>query len=140
MDESDDRIDLGLVLKSRDPNFTLLFPAGNEKTRKIALATTKYIKAAAEISVAHSIGANQKEILIAQKIGGAEKTLVPYGFLRVHKSYLVNMSFIEPMEKVGDTICLIGGEMVPLARRRKAKMTMLFRKYGLLIEPEKSQK
>ena len=140
MDDSDDQIDLGLVLKSRDPNFTLIFPAGNERTRKISLAAIKYIKAAAEISVAYTTDMNQMEIRIAQKIGEAEKTLMPYGFLRVHNSYLVNMSFVEPMEKVGDSISIVGGETLPLARRRKTRMTAFFRKYGLLIEYKKPQK
>ena len=100
MDESDDRIDLGWVLKSRDPNFKLAFPAGNERTRKISLATIKYIKAAAEISVAHTTDINQLEIRIAQKIEEAEKTLMPYVFLRVYKSFLVNLSFVKPIEKL----------------------------------------
>ncbi len=33
MDESDDRIDLGWVLKSRDPNFKLAFPAGMKESK-----------------------------------------------------------------------------------------------------------
>ena len=131
MDDGDDQIDLGLVLKSRDPNFTLLFPAGNERTRKITLATVKYIKAAAEISVAYTTDINQLEIRIAQKIGEAEKALIPYGFLRVHNSYLVNMSFIKPSKKFGKEIYLIDGDVVPFARRRKPEIESVFIKYGL---------
>ncbi len=41
MDESDDRIDLGWVLKSRDPNFKLAFPAGNEKIKDISFQGIK---------------------------------------------------------------------------------------------------
>lgn len=48
-------------------------------------------------------------------------------FVRCHKSYIVNLSKIVDIEK--RMIRLVGGEMIPVARRRKEELELRFMKY-----------
>lgn len=45
-----------------------------------------------------------------------EKLLTPFGFLRIHQSHLVNMSWLKSLK--GQSLYLRDGMMVPVARRR----------------------
>ncbi len=59
-------------------------------------------------------------------IGEQEEALKPYNFVRVHKSYLVNMANIR--ETSGKEI-LVGGEQVPIARGYKDKFMTEYMQY-----------
>ena len=48
-------------------------------------------------------------------------------FVRCHKGYIVNLSKIEELEK--NMIRLVGGEKIPVARRRKEELELRFMKY-----------
>lgn len=48
-------------------------------------------------------------------------------FVRCHKSYIVNLSKIVDIEK--RMIRLVGGEMIPVAKRRKEELELRFMKY-----------
>lgn len=48
-------------------------------------------------------------------------------FVRCHKSYIVNLSKVAEIEK--KMIRLVGGELIPIARRRKEELERRFMKY-----------
>lgn len=56
-----------------------------------------------------------------KKLGEIEKDLIPYGFVRIHQSFLVNMRYVE---RISSYICrlTIGKEIsVPKSRYQKVK-------------------
>ena len=55
-------------------------------------------------------------ISLRYKMGNAEKMLAPYGFMRVHKGYLVNYRYINCIQR--EEICLTDGKQIPMSRRR----------------------
>ena len=57
-----------------------------------------------------------------------EKELEPYGFLRVHKSYLVNMRYIEQVETQDVLLC--GNVRVAMGRDRAKRIHEAMIRYG----------
>lgn len=62
---------------------------------------------------------NSKPILMAKVLHEYESLLRPYGFLRTHRSHLVNVDHIE---KVGqdDTLQMKGAGQVMISRRKRS--------------------
>ncbi len=60
---------------------------------------------------------NGQRILMAQTLGCFEKQLVGYGFLRVHKSFIVNTKHIVLIER--NILYLSNGQAIEVARRRR---------------------
>jgi two-component system LytT family response regulator len=61
-----------------------------------------------------------KKIVASKGLGDFEEILEPYGFFRVHKSYLINMSEIRKYIKGdGGTVVMEDGTEIDVSRRRK---------------------
>lgn len=61
----------------------------------------------------------EKEYFFAGKLGDIEKKCEPYGFVRCHSAYVVNIRHVSRIEK--SEVCLANGERIPLAQRRSAE-------------------
>lgn len=59
---------------------------------------------------------NERVITLRYKMENAESLLMPHGFLRVHKGYLVNSSKISYIQR--EELKLIDGTRIPVSRRR----------------------
>ena len=57
-----------------------------------------------------------------------EKELVPYGFIQVHRSYLVNCRYIFHIKKT--SICMSNQKEIPLSRHRVDEVKMKFLEYS----------
>lgn len=58
-----------------------------------------------------------------------EEMLTPLGFIRVHNSYLVNVSKIERYDKGdGGFLYVHGGNSIPVSQRKKELLMALFKK------------
>lgn len=69
-----------------------------------------------------------KTLMVSHTLKDYESILGDYGFVRVHKSHLVNMKFVNRMDRDG-FLWLQNGVSVPVSRRRKEEvMSMLKRK------------
>ena len=72
--------------------------------------------------------ASGKTLMVSHTLKDYESILGDYGFVRVHKSHLVNMKFVTQMDRDG-FVWLQNGMSVPVSRRRKEEvMNMLKRK------------
>lgn len=73
-----------------------------------------------------------KTILVSKTLVEFEDLLRDLGFLRVHKTHLVNMDSVKSMEKNGDlNLVLNDGSIVPVSRRRKAGVVEILRLFNL---------
>ena len=69
-----------------------------------------------------------KTLMVSHTLKDYESILGDYGFVRVHKSHLVNMKFVNRMDRDG-FLWLQNGTSVPVSRRRKEEvMNILKRK------------
>jgi two-component system, LytTR family, response regulator len=61
---------------------------------------------------------NHKPILVSKTLKEYEELLVPYDFIRVHKSFLVNRTFVQHMDREG-VLWLTDGSHILVSRRKK---------------------
>lgn len=59
-----------------------------------------------------------KPLMVSHTLKDYESILSDYGFVRVHKSHLVNMKYVSKMDRDG-FVWLQNGDSVPVSRRRK---------------------
>jgi len=63
---------------------------------------------------------DDKRIVISKTLKEYETLLVPYNFFRVHRSHLINPSYIEGYERAdGGTIIMKNGHRIPVSSRKK---------------------
>lgn len=61
-----------------------------------------------------------KPIMVSKVLKEYEELFKPMGFIRVHKSHLVNIAYVKTfVRRGGDHLVLMNGEKVPVSRRRK---------------------
>lgn len=80
-------------------------------TRTVAIATILYIESRSRKVLIHT---EQEEIAIYGKLSDMETTVLPYGFVRIHQSYLVKKSSIE---KIDGNVVIIGTRKLPISRK-----------------------
>ncbi|MEO8116115.1 MAG: LytTR family DNA-binding domain-containing protein [Bacteroidota bacterium] len=99
----------------------------NSSEFKLALSTTKGVFFYAPSEILYCEGENNytqfifskhKPVMISKTLGEFEDLLEEYGFLRIHKSYLVNKNFVTSVNRDGDVI-MADGKALPISRRRK---------------------
>ncbi len=61
---------------------------------------------------------SQRRTLIAHPLKYFEADLLPRGFLRIHRSYIVNSRFIKTTNLLENTLTLVDGTVLAVARRR----------------------
>lgn len=98
-------------------------------SKKIALPTSDKIefreiksilRCEGEINYTKICFANSQKMLISKTLVEFEEILEPYGFVRTHKTHLVNLMHVTAFNKTdGCSVTLSNGESVPVSRRRK---------------------
>ena len=68
-----------------------------------------------------------KTLMVSHTLKDYESILSDYGFVRVHKSHLVNMKYVSRMDRDG-FIWLSNGQSVPVSRRRKEEVLNMLKK------------
>ncbi|MEP6793808.1 MAG: LytTR family DNA-binding domain-containing protein [Saprospiraceae bacterium] len=68
-----------------------------------------------------------KSLMVSHTLKDYESILSDYGFVRVHKSHLVNMKYVTKADRDG-FLWLSNGQNVPVSRRRKEEVMSMLRK------------
>ena len=61
---------------------------------------------------------SQRRTIIAHPLKHFEPDLLPWGFLRIHRSHIVNSRFVKNINLSENTLTLIDGTVLRVARRR----------------------
>ncbi len=73
--------------------------------------------------------ANNKKIIVSAPMKDYEEILTEQGFFRLHKSHIVNLSFVESYVKTdGGSVVLTDGTSLPVAMRKKNQLMEMFEK------------
>lgn len=95
-----------------------------EGNRRINLEELVYIETNRHLQVFHTLN---QEYSIYGKLGDFENALVPYGFVRSHQSFLVNMKYIE---KISSYIMkLKNGQELSVPKKRYGEVKQAFAKF-----------
>jgi two-component system LytT family response regulator len=108
------------------------------KNKTIALRTSEkiylidvnnIIRCKADRSYTYFFVTEQKKYIVSQPMKEFEEILKEYGFLRIHKSHLINMAFVDSFDKAhGGSIILKDNTEIPVSRRKKNELLELFSK------------
>jgi len=100
-----------------------------ERLKKIAVSTldgltfvevAKIIRCQSDINYTHIFLEGNKKITVAKTLKHFENLLEPYNFFRIHKSHLVNLSFVEKYVKgKGGYVLMPDKTHIEVAVRRK---------------------
>lgn len=80
----------------------------------------------AENNYTRFIFSNHKPIIISRTLGEYEEILSEHGFVRIHKSYLVNKKYITKVDREG-MLWMIDGKSLSVSRRRKEALMELLK-------------
>ncbi|HXB40135.1 MAG TPA: LytTR family DNA-binding domain-containing protein [Bacteroidia bacterium] len=77
---------------------------------------------------------NDRKILSSKNLKEFEQVLAPYNFLRIHKSHLVNASYISHFAKKGDGLLhLKNNYKVQVSDTGKEKFLSFFKKHSINV-------
>jgi len=63
---------------------------------------------------------NSKQIVVSKNLKEYEEILEPFGFLRIHNTFLINANKIEKFEKSdGGFVIMEGGQKIPVSQRKR---------------------
>jgi two-component system LytT family response regulator len=97
------------------------------KDFKLALSTTEGVFFYDPLDIVYCEGENNytrftfskhKPMLVSKTLGEYEDLLKEHGFLRIHKSYLVNAKYVSKVDREG-TILMRDGKQFAISKRRK---------------------
>lgn len=99
-----------------DENEEHIFVKSNLKKRKVILNDIKWIEALGDYIKLVTVEAN---IIILSTMKSFEQKLPEDKFLRIHKSYIVNL---EKIEKFNSKNVEVAGRLIPLSRNKKTEL------------------
>lgn len=94
----------------------------------IPLHSLAYIESLGHEQRLHLCNVPRETLTTRQTMKSLEEMLLPHGFLRIHKGFLVNMSYIVSFKSIG--VSLTNGENLPVGARsyrEKKKIYMLWK-------------
>jgi two-component system LytT family response regulator len=65
---------------------------------------------------------NKRKVTVSKLLKEYETLLLPFGFFRSHNSHLVNLSFVDHIEKDNGLLIMKDGSKVPVSERKYAEM------------------
>ena len=89
--------------------------------RIVEIATIAYCEAEGSYTTFHFL--NGGNVLTSMNLKEYERLLEPYGFIRSHHSFLINLQHITALNKIdGGQVVLKGDIVLPLSTRKKASV------------------
>lgn len=82
----------------------------------------KIVRCQGEGNYTHIRFEGEKRLLVSKTLVEFEELLQEFGFVRVHKTHLVNLKHVVAFVKSGNMLKLTGNELIPVSRRRKEKV------------------
>lgn len=78
-----------------------------------------------DINYTHLYFKFRKSIIMPHSLKRFEADLLPFGFLRIHRSYLVNSHFVKSANLSDSTVTLMDETVLQIARRRIKQVRLL---------------
>lgn len=87
---------------------------------------TQIIRLEADSNYTYIYLVNHKKLIMAKVLSVYETLLAPLGFIRVHRSHLVNPLYVQTMRMTGEVV-MADDSRVEVSRRKKKMVKNLFR-------------
>ena len=103
-------------INQMDEEEEYIFVKSNLRQRKVVLNDIKYVEALGDYV---KLITNEGNVVILSTMKSFEQKLPKDKFLRIHKSYIVNL---EKIEKFNSKIIIVAGNQIPLSRHKKTEL------------------
>lgn len=97
------------------PNVPLLTLNARQK-KYVAIDQILFLEG--DINYTHFYFQFRKPTVISRSLKYFEADLLPRGFLRIHRSHIVNSRFVKSVSLLENTLTLVDGTVLRVARRR----------------------
>jgi DNA-binding LytR/AlgR family response regulator len=114
-----------LILRLENSRKRTIFIATREKSYSLAPQDIMYIETLPGKHL--DFHCQDRKIEVPANLRPWEEKLQNYDFYRCHNAYLVNLAYVDRVEK--EQVILINGEILPVSRRKKAGLTDAFCHY-----------
>ena len=118
--------DINQQFKTLKDNF---YTESNAQEKKIVLKTTEniyiisikdVIRCQSEKNYTYFYFKNRERVIVSKTLKEFDEILTDYGFLRIHRSHLVNLSYIDRFDKSeGGYLIMTDGSKVDVSHRKK---------------------
>ena len=92
------------------------FVKSSHKIKKVRYQDIRYVESMREYVRIHT---TDKRYMVHQTMNAMEKRLTPMGFLRIHRSYMVNLEYLDSLQ--GNRV-FVGEEEIPVGGSYKQKL------------------
>lgn len=99
-------------------------PCGDGSVTRVSIMETVYLESFGRKISVHLL---RGDLSFTASMTAEEKKLTPAGFIRIHKSYLVNLRFVRRLSR--STVELDTGVKLPLSRRKQREVYEAFTRY-----------
>jgi len=115
-----DKINKDYQEKTQVKDDFLILPVGN-KVQLIKSDTIQFCESMGNYTYFYLNDGSK--VLATKNLGYYARKLLTYNFIRIHKSYLVNLSYVKYIQKSEKLLCeLINGKTLPISRRRQKEL------------------
>jgi two-component system LytT family response regulator len=129
------------ILETEPTDEIKLFQPGNEKLLLPVMEgyhlvpISDIVRCMAEINYTRLFLIGNAPLLSSYNLRQFEVSLTPFGFLRVHKSYLINVQHIRKVLRShdGGNLLMTDGSEVPISRNLRGDMKTLLKKYFITL-------
>lgn len=108
--------------QKQKPN-RILLPNAEHGSEFVAFNQINFLKADGAYTHFHLI--DKRSILVSRHIGSYEQELADFSFCKVHRSYMVNLSFVRFFNRSEDLLIMQNGEQIPVGRQGKDLLSKL---------------
>ena len=97
----------------------------HKKNLKIPLHEIIFLRG--DVNYTDFIFQHRRQYTVSHSLKHFEETLLANGFLRIHRSHLVNSRFIKSTNLIDLTVSLMDGTELKVARRRVKEISNIFK-------------
>lgn len=91
-----------------------------EGKKELSIDSIWFVESQRHKLIFNVFGQKKVQYSLYEKLDNLENELIPYGFLRIHKSFLVNTKYIESIRNY--RVCLKDKKMLPVPREKFQKI------------------
>lgn len=113
------------IKESQQQNAKLMVPT---KEGMIFLAVNEILRLQSESNYTIFYLENAKKILVAKTLKNFEEKLLPYNFIRIHQSHLINISHLKEIDHADNLVIMADGSSVEISKRKKKEFMDLIEK------------
>lgn len=117
-------LDLVEGQKQKQKPSRMLLPHPQHGTEVVAFDQINFLKAEGAYTQFHL--ADNRVVLVSKHIGAYEQELADFAFLKVHRSYLINLGLVRFFKRSEDLLIMQNGAQVPVGKQGKDHLTKLF--------------